>query len=79
MVPAETKDRQMTAMILASDILPTDNRAAGWWVSADKQGSLDMTGATLAEAVADLLAQCATDTERAGILAGSIEILADDA
>lgn len=65
----------MTATITASDIKADDTRPAGWWTSEDGQGSLDMTGATLAEAVATLLGQCADDEQRANILAGSIEVL----
>ena len=42
-----------------------------YWVSADGQRSLDMSGATEEEALAELLEQCGTDAERAAILAGS--------
>jgi hypothetical protein len=41
------------------------------WRSADGQSTIDMSGATAAEAVAELLAQCGSEDERAGILAGS--------
>lgn len=45
-----------------------------FWHSADGQSSIDMTVATAAEAVADLLAQCSTDEQRASILAGSFDL-----
>ena len=52
----------------------SDSRNAGFWYSADGQSSIDMTGATAAEAVSELLAQCTTDAQRADILAGEIEV-----
>ncbi len=57
------------------NVLDTDTRAAGFWTSADRQATIDMRGATLAEARKELLAQCATDEERAAMLAGSIEVM----
>ncbi len=48
----------------------------GWWTSADGSGSLDMTGATVAEAVAELTERaCSDDTDVAAIMAGTLEIL----
>lgn len=58
--------------ILVANILDTDTRPAGWWT--DGQGHLDMRGDTLAEAKAELLAQCTSDDQRAQVLAGSIEV-----
>jgi len=46
----------------------------GWWTSADGSGCLDMVGATVAEAVAEMLAQCADDDDRAGVYAGTLEV-----
>lgn len=45
-----------------------------YWRSADGQSSIDMRGATKGEALAELLAQCATNAQRAAILAGSFEV-----
>ena len=45
-----------------------------FWVSADGQGSIDMTGATAAEALAELLAQCGEDDQRDAILAGAFQV-----
>ena len=42
-----------------------------YWVSADGQREIDMSGATEEEALRVLLEQCATAAERAAILAGS--------
>ena len=48
----------------------------GWWTSADGSGSLDMTGATVAEAVAEITERaCSSDNDRAAILAGTFELL----
>ena len=63
--------------ILVSDILPTDTRRAGWWLSSDGEGEIDMRGLTLAEARAELLDQ-AGKAGAAGILAGSIQILEEE-
>ncbi len=51
------------------------------WVSADRQGSIDMSGTYEADsrhdaveaACHELLAQCGDDDERMGILAGTID------
>lgn len=63
------------ATILVADIASTDTRTAGYWTSADGQGSVSMHGATLAEARAELLTQRSTDGERERILAGRLDIL----
>ncbi len=48
----------------------------GWWTSADGSGSLDMSGATASEAVAELTERaCSSDTDVAAIMAGTLEIL----
>ena len=62
--------------ILVSAILPTDTRWAGWWLSSDGEGEIDMTGLTLAEARDELLDQGGPVWQE-GILAGSIQILED--
>lgn len=46
----------------------------GYWTSADGAGCLDMAGATVAEAVAELLAQCSSEADRRDLLSGTIEI-----
>ncbi len=56
------------------DIASDEQAAAGWWTSEDGQGQLDMTGCTGAAAVAELLTQCATDSDREAILAGTLEL-----
>lgn len=43
------------------------------WVSADGQGSYDMTGLTAADALRELLGQCGEGEQRDGILAGHFE------
>lgn len=58
--------------ILTRDIEPTDTRSAHYWRSADGQSVLDMSGATLAEARAELLEQCGTDEQRDAMLRGRI-------
>ena len=63
------------ARIATCDILPSDARLAGWYVSADGQGMCDMTGLTLADALAELLDQCGSSEEEAATLAGTIDIL----
>lgn len=51
------------------------NAQVGWWTSADRSGCLDMVGATVAEAVAEILAQCGDDEEeRADVYAGTLEV-----
>lgn len=67
----------MTAIdtIRCSDITDTDAREAGWWTSEDGQREIDMTGATLSEAVREMVDQCGSDEERAAILAGTIQIV----
>jgi hypothetical protein len=67
----------MTETITVADIAETDTRPAGFWTSEDGQGSYDMTGDTLAQAKQTLLDSCADDEQRAAILAGRIQILAD--
>lgn len=47
------------------------------WISADGQDSLPMAGATVDQARAELLDQCATDEERASIVAGAF-VLAEE-
>jgi len=54
------------------------NAVVGWWTSVDGSGCLDMTGATVVQAVAELLAQCADDDERAAVYAGSLEVEIND-
>ena len=56
----------------------SDARPAGWWTSEDGQGALDMRGATLGRALAELLGQCSGAAERAGILAGTLEVLDEE-
>lgn len=68
----------MATTIIVRDILDTDTRPAGWWNSADGQGAIDMTGATLAEAKRELLGQCGTDAEGEEILAGRLQIISDE-
>ena len=52
------------------------NAIVGWWTSEDGSGSLDMTGATVAEAVAELTKRaCSSDTDVAAIMSGTLEIL----
>lgn len=46
------------------------------WVSADGQGSYDMTGLTAADAIRELLGQCGEDHDRDDFLAGHF-LLAD--
>jgi hypothetical protein len=65
----------MTETITVADITETDTRPAGWWTSEDGQGGYDMSGDTLAQAKRTLLDQCADDEQRAGILAGRIQVL----
>ena len=65
--------------IPARDIDPTDGRPAGWWAPADGQGEMDMTGCTVAEALAEMLGQCADDEQREGLLSGSLQVLASPA
>ena len=48
----------------------------GWWTSADGSGLLDMSGATVREAVAGLTERaCSSDTDVAAIMAGTFELL----
>lgn len=49
----------------------TTETPAVFWLSADGQNEIDMSGHTEAEALAELLEQCGTEAERAAILAGS--------
>lgn len=63
------------ATILVADIGPTDTRTAGYWISADGNGSVAIHGAKLGEARDILLSLCSTDAEREAILAGRIDIL----
>ena len=58
----------------ANAIAADDPRPAGSWIAADWQSELDMRGATLGEALGELLEECGSDEERASILAGSIEL-----
>jgi hypothetical protein len=46
-------------------------RIVTFWISADGQSALDMTGLTESEALTELLAQCSDDGQRAAIRAGS--------
>ena len=50
-----------------------------WWISEDRQGEIDMTGSSSLEDALDiLLAQCGSEEERQGILAGSFVERGDD-
>ena len=62
----------MTSMNVSQALRDYPDHQAGWWISAD--GWYDMHGATVAEAVAELLAQCADDDDRAGVYAGTLEV-----
>lgn len=62
--------------IPASTASTASTATVSFWRSADGQSAIDMSGATAAEALAELLGQCATDEERAGILAGSFVVVA---
>ena len=44
------------------------------WVSEDRQGSLDVEGLTVEEAITALLAECRSAEQETAILSGSIEI-----
>lgn len=66
------------AHTLPANTASSSSALVGYWYSADGQGFIDMTGATAAEAVAELLGQCGTGEERAVILAGRF-VLADEA
>jgi len=49
-----------------------------YWTSKDGQSSIDMSDATEKEAWAELLEQCGSEEERAGILAGTLEVTDHD-
>lgn len=68
-------ERPEADQIPVRDIADTDTRGAGWWISADGQGQMDMTGTSLAEARRQMIDQCADDEQREAILAGSLEVL----
>lgn len=63
-----------TTIIPCTDIETGDERAAFHWLSDDGRRSIDMSGATAADAIAELLAQCGTDEQRAAILRGSLVV-----
>ena len=44
-----------------------------YWISEDRQNTIDMGDMTKAEALDELLEQCSSEQERSGILAGQIE------
>ena len=65
----------MTSINLDQALRDYPTAAAGWWTSADGSGQLDMTGATVAEAVAEMAAQCGGDDDQlADLMAGTIEV-----
>jgi len=64
----------MISMNVSEALNEYPNSQVGWWTSADRSGCLDMVGATVAEAVAELLDQCADTQQRAAVFAGTIEV-----
>ena len=65
----------MTSMNVTEALRDYPAAVVGWWTSADGSGCLDMSGATVAEAVAEILAQCGDDEEeRAEVYAGTLEV-----
>ena len=64
----------MTSINLDQALRDYPTAAAGWWTSADGSGQLDMTGATVEQAVAEMAAQCADDDQLADLMAGTIEV-----
>lgn len=73
-----TEGVTMTSMNVNEALATNPTAIVGWWTSVDGSGCLDMTGATVIDAVAELLAQCADDTERAAVYAGSLEVEIND-
>lgn len=72
-------DRQYKASLKASEIPCSeidinDDRPTAYWVSADRQSSLDMRGTTLAEALAELTRDSVDEYCRAEALAGFMAI-----
>ena len=63
----------MTTISLTEALRDYPASLVGWWTSADGAGCLDMTGATVAQAVVEMSAQCIDDDQRADLMAGSIE------
>ena len=65
----------MTSINLDQALRDYPASLVGWWTSADGSGQLDMTGATVAEAVAEMAAQCGGDDDQlADLMAGTIEV-----
>lgn len=66
-------------MTITAHLALTDNRSAlvSHWISADGQGACDMSGATAAEALEELLDVCTDDAQRTRVLAGRFEVLTD--
>ena len=65
--------------VCVADLTDADrDRPAGWWMPADPRDGMgfDMTGATVGDAVDELLSVVSAD-DRPAILAGRIEIIAD--
>jgi hypothetical protein len=64
----------MTSIDLRQALRDYPASLVGWWTSADGSGQLDMTGATVEQAVAEMAAQCADDDQLADLMAGNIEV-----
>ena len=63
----------MTRTIPATDAADSTDIVT-FWVSGDGQGSLDMSGMTAADALAELLAQCSDADDAAGVMAGCFDL-----
>lgn len=61
---------------LPAALASSSSEPVSWWISEDGQGQINMTGTTAAQAVRELLSQCSSSEERAGILAGTFDLLA---
>lgn len=71
---ADKARARMRGPIPAADVATSSPARVSFWRSADGQSSIDMRGATKAQALADLLGQCATTAQCDAILAGSFEV-----
>lgn len=69
----EASGSNMETMNVKEALRDYPDHQAGWWTSAE--GEYDMNGATVAEAVAELVRVFGDDSE--DVLAGSIEVKVD--
>jgi hypothetical protein len=68
----------MANTILCTEITEDTQETVGFWLSADKQSSLDMSGMDAHVALAELLEQCGDEEDIREVSEGSFTLLSEE-